>query len=490
MKGVGLRRLTFMFLVAFLVWSSSIETCIARKSKHWRQRRHAASVSLYKKKTKDHSHGHHNYHNGGTKTKPPPYKTTPPSPKVKAPPSPKPKVKVPSVPPPQKGYGNGQQSKVFDVLHFGAKGDGKTDDTKAFQAAWAAACKVQASTVVVPAKFIFLVGPISFSGPYCQANIVFQLDGTIIAPTDSKPWGKGILQWLEFTKLKGITVQGKGIIDGRGSGWWLDAPYEDPYDDERKLIIPLNNTVQERPPMPARNELSGKMPSIKPTALRFYGSFNVTVTGITIQNSPQCHLKFDNCIGVVVHDMSVSSPGDSPNTDGIHLQNSKDVLIHATSLACGDDCVSIQTGCSNVYIHNVNCGPGHGISIGSLGKDNTKACVSNITVRDIMMHNTMNGVRIKTWQGGSGNVQGVLFSNIQVSEVQLPIVIDQFYCDKRTWVTLSAIQLKPMQERYHLYDPFCWQSYGELTTPTVPPIACLQIGKPPNNRVQSNYDVC
>ncbi|KAK8304310.1 hypothetical protein V6Z12_D04G213200 [Gossypium hirsutum] len=336
MKGVGLRRHTFMFLVAFLVWSSSIETCIARKSKHWRQRRHAASVSLYKKKTKDHGHGHHNYHNGGTKTKPPPYKTTPPSPKVKAPPSPKPKVKVPSIPPPQKGYGNGQQSKVFDVLHFGAKGDGKADDTKAFQAAWAAACKVEASTVVVPAKFIFLVGPISFSGPYCQANIVFQLDGTIIAPTDSKPWGKGILQWLEFTKLKGITVQGKGIIDGRGSGWWLEAPYEDPYDGERKLIIPLNNTVQERPPMPVRNELSGKMPSIKPTALRFYGSFNVTVTGITIQNSPQCHLKFDNCIGVVVHDMSVSSPGDSPNTDGIHLQNSKDVLIHGTTLACGN----------------------------------------------------------------------------------------------------------------------------------------------------------
>lgn len=64
----------------------------------------------------------------------------------------------------------------------------------------------------------------------------------------------------------------------------------------------------------------------------------------------------------------------------------------------GDDCVSIQTGCSNVYIHNVNCGPGHGISIGSLGKDHTKACVSNITVRDVTMHNTMNGVRIKTWQ--------------------------------------------------------------------------------------------
>lgn len=70
-------------------------------------------------------------------------------------------------------------------------------------------------------------------------------------------------------------------------------------------------------------------------ALRFYGSFNVTVTGITIQNSPQCHLKFDNCIGVSVYNFSVSSPGNSPNTDGIHLQNSKDVLIRSSTLACG-----------------------------------------------------------------------------------------------------------------------------------------------------------
>ena len=64
----------------------------------------------------------------------------------------------------------------------------------------------------------------------------------------------------------------------------------------------------------------------------------------------------------------------------------------------GDDCVSIQTGCSDINIHNVNCGPGHGISIGGLGRYNTKACVSNVTVRDVNMFKTMNGVRIKTWQ--------------------------------------------------------------------------------------------
>ncbi|XP_073146445.1 polygalacturonase At1g48100-like [Henckelia pumila] len=427
---------------------------------------------------------------------------------------------------------------VYNVLDFGAKGDATKDDTKAFQAAWAAACKVEASIINVPAGYVFLIGPVSFSGPYCQHNIVFQLDGTIIAPTaGSESWGSGLLQWLEFTKLVGITIRGSGKIDGNGAVWWQDDSAfheDDTWDDESNFLVPLNETISvPKPPVPhlRSSVLVGKMPKIKPTALRFYGSFNATVTGITIQNSPQCHLKFDNCIGVTVYNLTVSSPGDSPNTDGIHLQNSKDVLIRSSSLVCGDDCVSIQTGCTNVYIHDINCGPGHGISIGGLGKDNTKACVSNITVRDVIMQNTMNGVRIKTWQGGSGLVQGVQFSNIQVREVQLPIVIDQYYCDKCssncknqsssvslsgvhyenirgtytvkpvhlacsdvmpcTDVTLNNIQLKPHQQRYRIMqDPYCWQTFGRLYSPTTPPIHCLQIGKPFSNKILRDYDSC
>ena len=59
------------------------------------------------------------------------------------------------------------------------------------------------------------------------------------------------------------------------------------------------------------------------------------MTGITIQQSQQTHLKFDSCTNVQVYDITVSSPGDSPNTDGIHLQNSQDVLIYSSTLACG-----------------------------------------------------------------------------------------------------------------------------------------------------------
>lgn len=47
---------------------------------------------------------------------------------------------------------------------------------QAFQAAWADACKVEAATMIVPSGYKFLVGPISFSGPYCQRNILFQVN--------------------------------------------------------------------------------------------------------------------------------------------------------------------------------------------------------------------------------------------------------------------------------------------------------------------------
>ncbi|MBA0793020.1 hypothetical protein Gohar_017457 [Gossypium harknessii] len=197
MSCINLKRLTFMFVIACVVWCSSIGTWIARKG---------------------------NYRQGRSKWNPP-HKTTP-----------KPKAPTHSIPPPL------HRPKVFDVRRFGAKGNGKTDDTKAFQDAWSGACKVEGSTVLVPSKFTFLVGPASFSGVNCQPNIVFQLDGIIIAPTDFQCWGNGSLPWLEFTYLRGgVTVQGKGILDGRGSKWWKD--------DGTEPKIPLNTSFQQISPI-------------------------------------------------------------------------------------------------------------------------------------------------------------------------------------------------------------------------------------------------
>ncbi|XP_026419501.1 probable polygalacturonase At1g80170 [Papaver somniferum] len=42
---------------------------------------------------------------------------------------------------------------------------------------------------------------------------------------------------------------------------------------------------------------------------------------------------------------------------------------------------------------------------------------------------TMNGARIKTWQGGSGYARDIKFEDIYFDSVDNPIVIDQYYCN-------------------------------------------------------------
>lgn len=61
----------------------------------------------------------------------------------------------------------------------------------------------------------------------------------------------------------------------------------------------------------------------------------MTVRDIKIINSPQCHLKFDDSKGVKVDNITISSPETSLNTDGIHLQNTQDVIIKNSNVGCG-----------------------------------------------------------------------------------------------------------------------------------------------------------
>lgn len=85
-----------------------------------------ASPTVSSKKGKAHGHGGShkgNHHGSASKTKPLPSRNTP---QPLPPPVTKPKPDVPRSPPPQKGG----HSSMFNVLDFGAKGDGETDDTK------------------------------------------------------------------------------------------------------------------------------------------------------------------------------------------------------------------------------------------------------------------------------------------------------------------------------------------------------------------------
>ncbi|CAJ1948812.1 unnamed protein product [Sphenostylis stenocarpa] len=75
-----------------------------------------------------------------------------------------------------------------------------------------------------------------------------------------------------------------------------------------------------------------------------------------------------------------------------------------------------------------SCGPGHGISVGSLGKELEEAGVENVTVNTVTFAGTENGVRIKSWgKPSNGFARNILFQHVTML-VQNPIVIDQNYC--------------------------------------------------------------
>ncbi|XP_020213455.1 polygalacturonase At1g48100 [Cajanus cajan] len=408
----------------------------------------------------------------------------------------KPPKQAPPSPPHNENHNNA--SCIFDVTKFGAIGDGKTDDTESFKMAWDTACQSESSVnvILIPQGFSFLIHSTIFTGP-CQGGMVLKVDGTLMPPDGPESWPKNNSrhQWLVFYRINGMSLDGGGLIDGRGEKWW-DLPCK-PHKGPHGTTQPG--------------------PCDSPIAIRFFMSSNLTVQGLRIKNSPQFHFRFDGCRDVHIESIYITAPRQSPNTDGIHIENTNDVKIYNSVISNGDDCVSIGSGCYDVDIKNITCGPGHGISIGSLGNHNSRACVSNILVRDSLIKVSDNGVRIKTWQGGSGSVSGVTFSNIHMVSVRNPIIIDQFYCLTKectnktsavhvsniiytnikgtydissspmrfacsdsvpcTNLTLSDIELLPAQG-YIVNDPFCWNAYGDLETLTIPPVSCLLEGSP------------
>lgn len=136
-----------------------------------------------------------------------------------------------------------------------------------------------------------------------------------------------------------------------------------------------------------------------------------------------------NCKNLTLEDIGIDAPPESLNTDGIHIGRSNGVRLVRAKIKTGDDCISIGDGTENFLVENVECGPGHGIAIGSLGKYPNEQPVRGVTIRRSLIKNTDNGVRIKTWPGSPpGIVSNILFQDITMENVSLPILIDQVYC--------------------------------------------------------------
>ncbi|XP_022734576.1 polygalacturonase QRT2-like [Durio zibethinus] len=303
---------------------------------------------------------------------------------------------------------------TLKVDDFGALANGR-DDSEAFKKAWKYACSSsQGAILVVPQNKIYRLKPIDFSGP-CKSALVLKIYGTIEATVDHSDYKKNRRQWLYFDNVQNLRVEGEGVINGNGRTWW-----------QKSCKINKALPCQEAP-----------------TAVTFNECINLRVAGLQIKNAQQMHLTFQKCVNVQAFNLYVTAPGNSPNTDGIHVTETQNININNCVISTGDDCISIVSGSKNVRATGITCGPGHGISIGSLGARNSAAYVSNVIVNKATLSGTANGVRIKTWQGGSGYAKNIKFQNIVMHNVSNPIIIDQNYCDRQKPCSkqVSAVQV-------------------------------------------------
>ncbi|KAF3771618.1 Polygalacturonase [Nymphaea thermarum] len=201
------------------------------------------------------------------------------------------------------------------VTDYGAKADGVSDNSASFLKAWKEACSTAGEATVYVPSGQYLVRPTLFSGPCVSTNVTVQVDGKLIPRTDSEGYGTSSY-WLQFQGVKGMTFKG-GYLDGKGSALWSCKAGKGKCPDGTRSIV-------------------------------FHKVSDVLVTGVT-------------SINVRVDRVEIVAPDASPNTDGIHVEESTGVTITNSNIGTGDDCISIGKGTQNLWIEGIKCGPGHGI---------------------------------------------------------------------------------------------------------------------------------
>ncbi|XP_070031629.1 exopolygalacturonase-like [Nicotiana tomentosiformis] len=250
-----------------------------------------------------------------------------------------------------------------------------------------------------------------FIGP-CSGSMTFQIQGVVKAPTDPSLFCNST--WISFQYVNGLEIEGGGTLDGQGASAW-------PYFDTSK---------------------NSNCPTL-PVILKLDFIKNAVVHDIHSINSKSFHFDLFMCNNVTFSHVNLTAPGDSPNTDGIHMGVSTNIQVLDSNIGTGDDCISMINGSQSINISGITCGPGHGISIGSLGKTQNEV-VTDIHVKNCTLISTQNGARIKTWAPSeSGSATSINFEDIFMDNVRNPIIIDQHYCPSPPCSSeASSVQIK------------------------------------------------
>ena len=276
-------------------------------------------------------------------------------------------------------------------------GDGTTNQTKPLQRA-IDSCGVAGGGVLILPAGTYLISPITL-----RSRVTLQLSAgaTLLASTNAGDYSGKLSNLINGDSLTNVALTGQGTIDGNGAVWW-----------QRYLD-------------------SGKTLS-RPRLIYITRSTNLTVDGLTLTNSPSFHLVPYQCQNVTIQNLTITAPADSPNTDGIDPANCTHVVIQNCTIDTGDDNIAIKGGrvsgqiaqpCRDIQISNCRFLHGHGLSVGS----ETSSGVADVMVSNCTFTGTTNGIRIKSQTGLGGAVQNLAYSQITMTDVTNPLIIDLAY---------------------------------------------------------------
>ena len=322
-----------------------------------------------------------------------------------------------------------QEVATLNVRDFGAKGDGVQDDTIFLQTA-ILACPAK-GRVLVP-EGVYRVTSLFLKSHLClelEKGAVLSaftererfpvLPGSVAAANEAGEvlfgtWEgepvecfAGILTGIG---VEDVTVTGEGVMDGNASweNWWKDSKV--------------------------------KRMAWRPRLLYLCRCKNVTVEGITVQNSPSWTIHPYFSEDLYFYNLNILNPSYSPNTDGLNPESCKKVEIAGVYFSVGDDCIAVKSGklamgekyktpSENIRVRHCHMQDGHGaVTIGS----ECAGGVKELFVQDCVFCNTDRGLRIKTRRGRGKQavVDEVCFERIVMDGVLTPVVINAFYfCD-------------------------------------------------------------
>jgi hypothetical protein len=286
-------------------------------------------------------------------------------------------------------------SGIYNVSGFGAKGDGKTLDTIAIQAAIDACTNDRGGTVLIPAGD-FLCGTIEL-----KSNVTLHLAamGRLLGSprredyTSGKgiPPGNGNIVFVYAVNAENISIEGRGTVDGNGAAFYNGKG---------------DNTG------PGQGGVGGNFD--RPHLFIFYECTNLLMCNSFFTASAYHCCRILKCKQVHIDGIRIYNRVNK-NNDGFHFNNCEYVHVVNCDIQCQDDACALFG--SNKFVTVSNCSFSTRWSIFRFGGGESQ----NIAVTNCLIYDTY-GCPIKI-SAGRASIENFIFSNIVMKNVTGPIGI-------------------------------------------------------------------